>query len=583
MGLGYRSENTEVIPRHVEPIVSVGIAVYNGEDELPGLLESLVTQSYRNLEIIICDNASTDHTREVCDRFSSHDGRIRYIRNDVNIGAVGNFNKVVSEASGQYFMWAAADDVFHHDYIACCLRELESDDELVLVGAQTGQYIKDINRPLFVDEGVNLLEDDPWLRVMKYRDILLKRDHLGMIFYGLHRMNFLVSVLPLVECIGSDHLHVAAMAFNGKVKSIGMLLSWKRFGGASRSYKEIVKTLRNSAYIDRYIPFVKRELEFQRMIKAYSPGRAARIRRAFFSLYHFIKHNVLLGSRTGQRMNKLQRMGMRNIVLIILYYVFGKRRPWSRGYYAYKSYFLEKAINDPAMMSCFIQETPLPPRYGFRIDERAVEYLWAFSRLESEHQNIFDAGSALNFPFILNSRALQHRGITLCTLAPEHSHYKDARVSYIYDDLRNLMLRDNWFDAITCISTLEHVGMDNTLLYTNDDQHKASSNTDYMKVVKELRRILKPGGKLLITVPYGKYENHGWLQQFDNKMIDDVVRAFDGSSSNLAYFRYVNDGWDWAQPEECASDSYFDFHSSSEFSDDMLAAARSVACIELIK
>lgn len=563
--------------------VSIGVPVFNGERDLPGLLQSLVTQSYRNLEIIVCDNASTDYTREVCERFSRNDDRIRYIRNDVNIGAVGNFNKVAAEARGQYFMWAAADDVFHPDYITCCLRELESDGELVLVGSRTGQYITDINRPLFVDEGVNLLEDDPWLRVVKYRGILLQRDHLGMIFYGLHRRNALEMALPLVDCVGSDHLHVAAMALSGKVRSIEMLLAWKKFGGASRSYKEIAKTLRNSAYINRYMPFAERELGFQRLIKAYSSGKVLRLKRALFSLYHLIKHNVLLGSRVGQKMKKLQRMGIRNIVLIILYYVFSKRRPWSRGYYAYKAYFLEKAINDPVMMSRFIQGTQLPSKYGFRIDERAVEYLWVFSRLESEHRNIFDAGSALNFPFILDSRALQHRGVTLCTLAPERIHYKDARISYIYDDLRNLMLRDEWFDAITCISTLEHVGMDNTLLYTNDDQHKESSNTDYLKVVQELKRILRPGGKLLITVPYGKYENHGWLQQFDSKMIAEVVRAFDGSSSRLSYFRYMNDGWAWAQPEECVGDSYFDFHSSSEFSDDMLAAARSVACIELVK
>ncbi len=565
------------------PFVSVGVAVYNGELDLPALLDSIINQSYQNLEIIICDNKSTDRTREVCDKFREKDSRVRYICNDINIGAVSNFNKVVAESTGQYFMWAAADDVFHPEYVASCLKEFELDHELVLVGSQTSQYHADIDSSLFIDKGVTLLESEPWHRFVKYREILLQRDHIGMIFYGLHRRDALEEALPLIECIGSDHLHISAMAFKGKIKTVEKVLAWKKFGGASRSYKEIIKTFNNGSRRHEPVPFSIRESEFQKQIKASSNNNLKIFKRSLYSLYHFIYHNVMLRSRIGQKMQKSRQLGLKNIILMFLYFVWYKRRPWSRGYYAYKNYFLEKSVNDPSLMSRFIEKAKLPSKFGFRIDERAVEYLWAFSRLKLEDNMLLDAGSALNFPFLLDSRGLQDCNITLCTLAPELPHYKDARVSYIYNDLRNLMLKDSWFDVVTCISTIEHVGMDNTLLYSEDDKHRESSKNDYLKVVGELKRVLKPGGKLLLTVPFGRYENYGWLQQFDADMIDEVIQTFDGLSAGLEFFRYTNDGWDRVEQSECENDSYYDFHSASGFTDDMLAAARSIACIELVK
>ncbi len=572
-----------VIDRFESPLVSIGVPVYNGEFVLPVLLESLVAQSYHSLEIIISDNASTDRTREISESFCRRDSRVRYISNDKNIGAIGNFNKVASEATGEYFMWAAADDLFHPFYIESCLEELQKDSELFLVGSRTSQYVGAPENSLFVDPGVTLLENDPGVRYLKYRDILLAPEHIGMIFYGLHRKAELDKVLPLLEMIGSDHLHVGSLALHGKIKTIDKVLSWKKFGGASRSYREIVKTFNNRSANSERIIFFAREIGLQKQIWQYSGNTFRRIQLSILSFYHFVKNNILLRSRKGQRMKVLKNIGLKKLILIFLYFTWYQRKPWSRGYYPYKAYFLERTVNDPVMMSRFINKEELPPRFGYRIDERAVEYLWVFSRLKLADKNILDAGSSLNFPFLLDSRSLKDRIVTLCTLAPEVQHYKDARVSYIYNDLRDLILKDECFDVVNCISTLEHVGMDNTLLYTDDDQHKESSLKDYLDVVRELKRVLKPGGKLLITVPFGKYENHGWQQQFDARMVEDVIDAFGCAWCEVEYFRYADDGWARVEQESCCNDSYFDFHSVAAFTDDMLAAARSIACIELVK
>lgn len=564
-------------------LVSIGIAVYNGGTNLELLLDSIVNQSYQNLEIIISDNVSTDGTQKICQGYIEADDRIRYVLNGSNIGAVANFNRVVQLASGKYFMWAAADDIFHLDYIEQCVSELENNDELVLVGSSTSQFVGNQESSLFVDRGVTLMDDDAASRFLRYRETLLEPTHIGMIFYGLHRKHQLDKVLPLQEIIGSDHLHVAAIALRGKVKTIDSVLAWKRFGGASRSYKEIMATFNKGTKRVVKIPFLKREAGFQKQIKIQIDRPIGKLFLAYKSMMHFVVNNILLRSKTGQKMRLLRKLGLKNLVLMGLYFSLYQRKPWSRGYYAYKAYFLEKIINDPSMMSLFINKEQLPPNFGFRLDERTVEYLWVCSRLKLEDKKILDAGSALNFPYLLGSRSLGSRDVTLCTLAPETPHYKDARISYIYNDLRELMLKDKYFDVVTCISTIEHVGMDNTLLYSENEGHKESSLDDYLDVIYELKRVLKEGGKLLLTIPYGTYENYGWLQQFDAKMVEKVITAFEAKSYELEYFRYIDDGWVRSDAQNCSNDSYFDFHSADAYTDDMLAAARSIVCIELTK
>ena len=93
-----------------QPLVSIGVPVFNGEKGLAVALDSLIGQDYHNLEIIISDNASTDATSKICEEYVGKDSRIKYSRLEENIGAALNFNRVFERSSGKYFMWAAHDD-----------------------------------------------------------------------------------------------------------------------------------------------------------------------------------------------------------------------------------------------------------------------------------------------------------------------------------------------------------------------------------------------------------------------------------------------------------------------------------------
>jgi len=109
------------------PAVSIGMPVFNGEKYIRDALDSLLAQTFKNFELIISDNASTDRTEQICREYTARDARIRYVRQPENIGACGNFHFVLNEAVGEYFMWAACDDYWKPDFITHALTAMNDE------------------------------------------------------------------------------------------------------------------------------------------------------------------------------------------------------------------------------------------------------------------------------------------------------------------------------------------------------------------------------------------------------------------------------------------------------------------------
>lgn len=108
------------------PLVSIGLPVYNGERYLRRALDCLLAQDYDNFEIVISDNASTDSTRQICEEYAARDERIKLSCNDTNIGIIANFESVLEKANGSYFMWAAHDDLWSKSFVRMMANELEN-------------------------------------------------------------------------------------------------------------------------------------------------------------------------------------------------------------------------------------------------------------------------------------------------------------------------------------------------------------------------------------------------------------------------------------------------------------------------
>lgn len=111
--------------------VSIGFPVYNGEKFIRNALDSILSQTYRDFELIISDNASTDSTSNICHEYALIDKRIRYIRQNNNMGIVWNFNFVLKQSNKEYFVWASSDDLWHNEFLQKNLNILENNKNIV--------------------------------------------------------------------------------------------------------------------------------------------------------------------------------------------------------------------------------------------------------------------------------------------------------------------------------------------------------------------------------------------------------------------------------------------------------------------
>lgn len=119
-------------------LVSIGMPVYNGGEDLRHALDSLLAQTHSNFELIISDNASTDEaTLQISEEYAAKDSRIRLTRQPVNQGATENFLWVLEQARGEYFMWAAHDDTWSANYVEVLASRLDDSMDAVLATAAT--------------------------------------------------------------------------------------------------------------------------------------------------------------------------------------------------------------------------------------------------------------------------------------------------------------------------------------------------------------------------------------------------------------------------------------------------------------
>jgi SAM-dependent methyltransferase len=254
--------------------------------------------------------------------------------------------------------------------------------------------------------------------------------------------------------------------------------------------------------------------------------------------------------------------------------------PWSHEYNAAHRDFLIRALDDLDLLFAFKGDAELPAGYGVGFDERVVEFPWLLTR--SLSGLVLDAGSTLNHPHILGRLRPRLDGLHIVTLTPEEQAFPFLDVSYLYADLRRLPMADGVYDHVVCVSTLEHVGMDNSY-YGAAAPRSEDPDADLEHAIAELRRVLRPGGVLTVTVPFGEPEDFGWQRIFALDGIERMEGWFAPASSRRTFFRYTAGGWQRASAEESAGARYRDHFSNPAIQPDRAVAARAVACLQLEK
>jgi SAM-dependent methyltransferase len=254
-------------------------------------------------------------------------------------------------------------------------------------------------------------------------------------------------------------------------------------------------------------------------------------------------------------------------------------KPYGARYWRNHRRFVVEALGDEGVLERFRSGAPLPQGYGVGLDERVVEFPWLLARAPTGR--VLDAGSALNHPHVLDRVLSGDVELSICTLAPEERSFPERGVSYTYADLRGLPFRDDWFDAVVSVSTLEHVGME-VGRWGAEAAAARDPDSELEKAVGELRRVTRGGGRLLFTVPYGAREDHGWLRQFDRDDVDRLVASAAPAGCDITVFAYDRRGWRLSSLEEAADARYQPGNrpAADPQEADLAPAARAVACVE---
>lgn len=214
------------------PLISVGMPVYNGERYVGVAIASVLAQTFPDFELVICDNGSTDTTEAICRDYAARDGRVRYYRNQTNIGAAGNFCRVFELSTGRYFRWLSADDYMAPAALQECLAALLADPLAVLacgkvafVGADgelLGPYAEEqgLEHAAPIDRFRAVMQQDPWCNAV----------------YGLMRREVLRRTRLLGAFSGSDCTLLAELSLYGRFVEIPQVLFFRRIHPGAYSW-----------------------------------------------------------------------------------------------------------------------------------------------------------------------------------------------------------------------------------------------------------------------------------------------------------------------------------------------------------
>ena len=214
------------------PVVSIGMPVYNGAEHLREALDSLLSQTFENFELIISDNASTDGTELIGREYAERDSRVQYFRQDENIGAMDNFNWVFNKANrGKHYMWAACDDRWHPNFIMSLNDLLLNDPGVELAFCLFETFANDRStKGIFYD----LRHLDIENRYKRARHFIWTEEKGGKAnpIYGIYRRKTLEALGGAkqwgVSDWGADMVFVFSIILKGKLKIKNEKLFYKR-------------------------------------------------------------------------------------------------------------------------------------------------------------------------------------------------------------------------------------------------------------------------------------------------------------------------------------------------------------------
>ncbi len=267
------------------PQVSIGLPVFNGATFVREAIDSIINQSFTNLELIISDNGSTDGTDKICKEYCNRDPRVRFYRNEENRGAGWNYNRVFELARGKYFKWAAHDDYYDLNFLQKSLEILENDTGAILCHSR----IIDIDEkglPICRKQSnCDTTTIEPHIRFKS----LIRMDYTCEEVFGVIRSDVLRRTVLISNYSDSDRVLLAELGIHGRFHEIPEYLLYHRVHQNSSvaeyaDRRSRVQWFDPNAHTDWVFPYWRQLLEYIRAIQ--------RTRSSFHTKRHCYRHMV---------------------------------------------------------------------------------------------------------------------------------------------------------------------------------------------------------------------------------------------------------------------------------------------------
>jgi glycosyltransferase involved in cell wall biosynthesis len=213
------------------PALSIGLAVRNGRDVIERCIESILSQDFTDLELVICDNASDDGTMQILDHYARADPRIRLSANQVDIGSHENMNRVVEASRGTFFRWISADDWLEPRCLSTCVRALESCTDAIGVTTWFTIHTADGTTRYEEYRGEYPTSPDPARRFQRMLWFFHAGDAKYDPIYGMYRRNHLMRAHALRPSERTDFLLSAELALLGPIIHVN-----ERLANRTRAY-----------------------------------------------------------------------------------------------------------------------------------------------------------------------------------------------------------------------------------------------------------------------------------------------------------------------------------------------------------
>lgn len=214
------------------PLVSIGVPIFNEAKFLEQTLASLLAQDYKRIEFILSDNASTDGTREICDRIAAIDSRVRVLYASSNEGAAANFLRCLDAARGDFFMWAGGHDLWSPNLVSQCVELLACHPNAVIAVPES-QWIDSSSQPYGNRAGIlDTRGMDPLARILS---LLWANMHA---VYGLMRISALRATGAIPNYPGADLILLFRLILQGDFVPAPNTLWSRRQTRTSESYAD---------------------------------------------------------------------------------------------------------------------------------------------------------------------------------------------------------------------------------------------------------------------------------------------------------------------------------------------------------